>query len=161
MGEEHGGRYWSSERLWEEALSAASGEKGRCSALYCLYRMPSSVNTTPVTKEPTLTTIGISAAVQQHRAVPGQNDGKTRNMLLIQQGRNADCQKQTNCGESAVDSMCPPLTKPACAAANFLHTNTRLLGHGQSLLLRDHQSGCFPSSLSPIIQFAPIPFTQI
>ena len=105
--------------------------------------------------------ISISAAVQQHRAVPGQNDGKTRNMLLIQQGRNADCQKQTNCGESAVDSMCPPLTKPACAAANFLHTNTRLLGHGQSLLLRDHQSGCFPSSLSPIIQFAPIPFTQI
>ena len=48
--------------------------------------------------------IGISAAVQQHRAVPGQNDGKTRNMLLIQQGRNADCQKQTNCGESAVEN---------------------------------------------------------
>ena len=38
--------------------------------------------------------IGISAAVQQHRAVPGQNDGKTRNMLLIQQGRNADCQNR-------------------------------------------------------------------
>ena len=31
--------------------------KGRCNVLYRLYRMPSNVNTTPVTKEPTLTTI--------------------------------------------------------------------------------------------------------
>lgn len=41
--------------------------------------------------------IGISTTVQQHRAVPGQNDGKTRNMLLIQQG--------TQCRLSKTDKL--------------------------------------------------------
>ena len=64
-------------------MSAASGEKGRCSALYCLYRMPSNVNTTPVTKEPTLTlknptaadflTESVGTSLQKLDRFPNQN----------------------------------------------------------------------------------------